>query len=86
MYLRPPCYGYLYCLFDNTRDTSVMHEKVMCVCFIDMKPQIKRNANLSNKHESGLVVLMNRPNKTDSAVSDGLDIILRLFCVTFFTN
>ena len=27
------------CLFGNTRDTSVMHEKTKIVCFIYMKPQ-----------------------------------------------
>ena len=32
MYLGPPCY-------DNTKDTSVMHEKAKFVCFIYMQPQ-----------------------------------------------
>ena len=27
------------CLLDNTRDTSVMHEKAKFVCFIYMQPQ-----------------------------------------------
>ena len=40
MYLGSPCYGYaLNCLFCNTRDTSVMHEKAKFVCFINMQPQ-----------------------------------------------
>ena len=27
------------CLFGNTRDTSVMHEKTKIVCFIYLQPQ-----------------------------------------------
>ena len=33
------CFGLPACLFGNTRDTSVMHEKAKIVCFIHMKPQ-----------------------------------------------
>ena len=33
------CFKLPSCLFGNTRDTSVMHEKAKCVCFIYMQPQ-----------------------------------------------
>ena len=33
------CFKLPSCLFGNTRDTSVMHEKAKFVCFINMQPQ-----------------------------------------------
>ena len=45
MYSVPPCYECFKlaaCLFGNTRDTSVMHEKVKCVCFVYIQmPKVK---------------------------------------------
>ena len=32
------CFELPSCLFGNTRDTSVMHEKAKFVCFIYMQP------------------------------------------------
>ena len=42
------------CLFGNTRDTSVMHEKAKCVCFIKMQPQkVKlKSVQINMKHVS----------------------------------
>ena len=37
MYLGPLC-NLPSCLFGNTRDTSVMYEKAIFVCFIYMQP------------------------------------------------
>ena len=33
------CFKLPSCLFDNTKDTSVMHKKAIFVCFIHMQPQ-----------------------------------------------
>ena len=44
------------CLFGNTRDTSVMHEKAKCVCFIYMQLQKNEIQNCSNKHETDLAL------------------------------
>ena len=33
------CFKSPSCLFGNTRDMSLMHEKAKCVCFIYMQPQ-----------------------------------------------
>ena len=45
MYSVPQCYECFKlaaCLFGNTRDTSVMHEKVKCVCFVYIQmPKVK---------------------------------------------
>ena len=53
------CFKLPSCLFDNTRDKSVMHEKAKFVCFIYMQPQkvkfksiqinMKQVSYLSNK-------------------------------------
>ena len=52
------CLKLLSCLFGNTRDTSVVHEKATCVCSIYMQPQKSENQICSNKHETGLVHLL----------------------------
>ena len=36
------CFKLTSCLFGNIRDTTVMHEKAKCVCFIYMQPQKTR--------------------------------------------
>ena len=48
------CYKLPSCLFGNTRGTSVMHEKVKCVCFHDMQPQkLKfKSVQINMKHVS----------------------------------
>ena len=55
------CFKLPSCLFGNTRDTSVMHEKVKCVCFIYMQAQkVKfKSVQINMKHVSytGSVIL-----------------------------
>ena len=55
------CFKLPSCLLGNTRDTSVMHEKLKFVGFIYMQPQSEIQI-CSNKHETGLVYLYNEPN------------------------
>ena len=65
------CFKLPYCLFGNTRDTSVMHEKAMFVYFIYMQPQkVKfKSVQINMKHVS----------YTDRQLNPNSDIV----CFTF---
>ena len=43
------------CLFGNTRDKTVMHEKAKFVCLNNMQPQKVKFKSVQIKHETGLV-------------------------------
>ena len=52
------CFKLSSCLFGNTRDTSLMHEKAKCVCYVFCVCYATEKGEIqicSNKHETGLV-------------------------------
>ena len=50
------CFELPSCLFGNTRDTFVMHEKAKFVCLFYLYAIAKSEIQIcSNKHETGLV-------------------------------
>ena len=55
------CFKLPSCLFGNTRDTSVMHEKPNFVCFNYMQPQKNKIQICSNKHATSLVQVKREP-------------------------
>ena len=57
------CFKLPSCLFGNTRDTFVIHEKAIFVCFIYIKPQKVKFKFVQKKHETRLV--LNGSNKMD---------------------
>ena len=51
------CFKLPFYLFGHTRDTSDIHEKAKCVCFICIYVTTKSEIHIcSNKHETGLVL------------------------------
>ena len=51
------CFKVPCLLFGNTRDTSVMHEKTKCVCFIYRQPQNCEIQICSNKRNMSRIDL-----------------------------
>ena len=91
IYLGPPCYGYainchLVCLFGNTRDTSVMHEKAKFVCFNYMQPQkVQFNSvQINMKHVSYILLISYKHVICIFVLVDKMKLIFRasfLFCL-----
>ena len=69
MYLGLPCYGYaVNChrvYLENNRDTSDMHDLFVLfickICLFCLYATAKSEILSSNKHETGLVILVNVP-------------------------
>ena len=66
------CFKLPSCLFGNTNDTSVMHEKAKCVCFIYMQPQKVKFKFVQINMKHVLYVLTHLLN------------VVSLFCLSMF--